>query len=253
MGSTKASRSAFFFLGRLDPPELANFQLQNVPLGDRGAVLEILGHAISIWWPSRLRREFGDLLDAARAWVVTIASAYYLETGTALEATLIGWVEALDVFAREAVIGTIDVRFHKVKAVAADDPVNEPMRRAVALAGRLRGAGELERAANQLLAAANDPTVQALLSAYRALECVRRIYEPKWANRARGWKTMRKDLKIRHQLPPEVLADAAEAIRHGDIPLRSAARHPVNKARRGREELLGRCRAIVAQAVERHT
>jgi hypothetical protein len=58
-------RSAFFFHGRLDPPELANFNLQNIFLHDRNAVLEVLGHGIAIWWPHRPPQNFDDLRDAA--------------------------------------------------------------------------------------------------------------------------------------------------------------------------------------------
>ena len=172
-------RSAFFFLGRLDPQELANFNVQNVLVRDRGAVVEVIGHAIAIWWPSRPRKESSDLSDAARAWFLTIASSYYLETGTALEVRLVSWVEALDVNVRETMIGIADSRFAKVPVVAEADPINRPMRNAISLARRLRRrGGDLELATHELFAAANTTTPQGHLRAFRAVECVRRYYQP---------------------------------------------------------------------------
>ena len=121
--------SAFFFLGELSPTELANFNIQNHFLPDQSAVLEIYGHAIAVWWPTAERAAVTDLLDRAAQWVRTIASAYYLESkGTALEVQLLNWVEALDVKAREAVIGSTDTRFRKIPVVEEADPANDPMR-----------------------------------------------------------------------------------------------------------------------------
>jgi len=237
------------------PAELANFNVQNVLLRDRkGARLEILSHCIAIWWPSRPRNEFDDLADAARRWIRTIASAYYLETDIPLEPDLVGWVEALDVQAEEAVVGFADPRFLKVKTPPAEADENRRMREAIKLAVRLRRrGGDLERATHEALAAANDGTPQSFLSAYRAPECVRRIYEPAWAQRARGWTTMGADLALQLGAEYLLLEQAAQAIRHGDIPARRSARHVVNRARRRRDELPGfTTRLVVHAATERH-
>jgi|SRR5579862_1235533 len=166
--ASRQQRSAFFFSGRLDPPELANFQLQNVFLRDRrGAGFEMIGPGIAIWWPSRPSSDVGDLGDFARAWFRTIASAYYFETGIALTRRVVGWVEA--------VVGLADPRLSRLPLPDQDDPANVSMAAAVKLARRLRGTGDLERAANELLASAYDTTAQAYLSAFRSIECLRRI------------------------------------------------------------------------------
>ena len=232
------------------PAELANFNVQNVFVRDRrDGQLEVLGNGIAIWWPSRPRREFVDLADAARAWFRTTASAYYIETGVPLEPELTGWVEALHVEARQAVIGFADPRFVKVTTPPEDDEVNLRMRQAIRLAARLRRkGGEPERATHEVLAAANDGTPQSFLSAYRALECVRRIYEPTWSRRASGWTKMAADLGIRLSPEKALLEAAARAVRHGDVPQRQMARHVVNRARRRRADLLEYTRAVVHAA-----
>lgn len=247
-------RSAFFFTGRLMPAELANFNVQNLFVRDRlDGRIELLGNGIAIWWPSRPRTEFVDRADSARAWFRTTASAYYLRTGTPLEPELSGWVEALDVEANEAVIGFADPRFVKVSTLPEDAPENIAMREAIQLAGRLRRrGGEIERATHEALAAANDGTPQAFLSAYRALECVRRIYEPTWARRSTGWTAMATDLGIPLGREKVLLEETAQAVRHGDLPTRQSARHVVNRARRKRGLLLDYTRSVVGEAVSRH-
>jgi hypothetical protein len=250
-----ATRSAFFFHGHLQPAELANFNVQNVPLRDRkGGRVELMSNGIAVWWPSRPRAEFLDLAGAAGAWFLTTASAYYLETSIPLEPHLEGWVEALDVTANEAMIGFADPRFVKVRPPEPNATVNADMLTAVEVARALRRAGgEIERAAHELLAAANDGTAQSFLSAYRALECVRRIYEPQWRNRARGWALMRGDLAISLGQDFRLLESAARAVRHGDVPARVSARHAVNQARSRRQALLNFTRATILAAVWKHT
>jgi hypothetical protein len=248
-----SQRSSFFFVGHLEPPELANFNVQNVFLRDRrGGVVEVFGHSIAVWWPSLKRAEFRERREDAEGWFTRIASAYYLESDVALQPRMLAWVEAVDVEAREAVIGVVDARFYKIPVVAADNPVNEPVRVAIDVARRLKGTGELERATSELLRAVNDPSPQAFLSAFRALECIRRIYEPDFRKRRQGWITMARDLGVKQTTLHDLLADAAEAIRHGDVPLGRRSRHPVNRARRKREELLTHVRDLVAAALERH-
>jgi hypothetical protein len=247
-------RSSFFFIGRLEPAELANFNVQNVFLRDRrGGVLELLGHGIAVWWPSQSREDFPNLLDTANRWFGRIASAYYLKSGRALEPTLVSWVEALDVKAKEAVIGINDTRFHKVPVVSEDNLINDLMRGAIDLARTLKDTGELERSAQEILRAANDPSPQAFLSAYRALECVRRMYEPDFDKRKQGWTRMRNDLDLGKTPLYEPLSKAAEAIRHGDLPVNGTSRHPVNVALTQRAEVLSFALDVIKRAVRRHT
>ncbi len=251
MNVSVSPRSAFFFLGRLEPSELANFNVQNVLLRDRrGGVVELLGHGIAVWWPSQARSAFSELLDSAMGWFTRIASSYYLLTEVALQPSLIGWVEAVDVDVREAVVGITDPRFLKVPAVAQDDPANDLMQEAIAMARRIRDAGELERATSEILRAGNDGSVQALLSAFRALECVRRIYEPAWGRRRQGWVRMQSDLGVTNPSDHDLLSEAAEAIRHGDTPPTRRTRHPVNRALRRRVALIAYARRVVAAAVD---
>src|SRR5207253_3129941 len=79
--NSEEPRSAFFLMARLEPRELANFLVSNIALGDRDNVVEVVGPAMAIWWPSHPRAELDDLADAARAWFRTICSAYYLVSG----------------------------------------------------------------------------------------------------------------------------------------------------------------------------
>lgn len=232
------------------PAELANFNVQNVLVPDRlGGRLELIGNGIAIWWPSRPRVDFVDRADAARAWFRTTASAYYLETGIPLETELTGWVEALDVEAQEAIIGFADPRLVKVPTPPEDAAQNMAMQEAIKLAARLRRrGGEIERATHEALAAANDGTPQAFLSAYRALECIRRIYEPTWAKRPAGWQAMATDLGIQLGAEKTLLEETAKAVRHGDVPARQTARHVVNRARRRRTPLLDYTRSVVHAA-----
>jgi hypothetical protein len=246
-------RSSFFFIGRLEPAELANFNVQNVFLRDRrGGVVELHGHGVAVWWPSQVREEFPNLLDTANRWFGRIASAYYMMSGVALQPTLVSWVEALDVEAKDAVIGINDARFHKVAVGSEDDANSVLMRDAIDLARKLKDTGELERSTQELLRAANDPSAQAFLSAYRALECVRRVYEPDFDRRKQGWKQMASDLRLGRTPLSRPLSNAAEAIRHGDLPPNRTSQHPVNVATAQRDEILGFALDVVRRAVERH-
>ena len=132
--------------------------------------------------------------------------------------------------------------------------VNVSLRGAIDRAKTLRRVGgELERATNELLAAANDGTPQSFLSAYRALECIRRIYAPNWRDRETGWTLMSGDLAISLDADFSLLAKAAEAVRHGDVPSRQLADHVVNEARKRRPALLDFVRVAVRAAVDQHT
>lgn len=246
--------SSFFFIGRLEPAELANFNVQNVFLRDRRkGVVEVFGHSIGVWWPSRPRVDFGDHLDSAQSWFVRIAGSYMLETGVALEPKLIAWVEAVDVAANEAILGIADARFHKVPVVEESAAVNKPLLRAIETARRLQGTGELEQSVREILRAGNDPSPQALLSAFRALECVRRLYEPSYDKRREGWQRMAQGLGLKQTPEHKLLADAAEAVRHGDLPLSRKSLHQVNKAQEERRALLAYAASVVRAAVEKHT
>jgi hypothetical protein len=250
-----ARRSAFFFYGHLHPAELANFNVQNVFLRDhKSGCAEVMGNGMAVWWPSRPTATVDDLTDAARAWFRTIAASYYLEADIALNAELEGWVEALDVTATEAMMGFVDSRFIKVRPPQENDEINIEMRNAIQLARALRRAGgDIERSTHELLAAANDGTPQCFLSAYRALECIRRIYAPRWNDRARGWRLMEADLPVAFGSDFTLLGRAAQAVRHGDVPARRRARHVVNQARRRQRALLHFARLTVRAAVAKHT
>jgi hypothetical protein len=250
--ASKRETSAFFFLGRLAPDELANFNIQNHFLPDHGAVLEVFGHAIAIWWPKAERAASEDLLDRASQWMRTIASAYYLESdGIALDVRLLNWVEALHVEAREAIIGSTDDRFRRISVVEESAPVNDSMLRAIRLAERLRGSLEYERAVQEAWTAGNEFGYEWPLSAFRALECIRRTYEPKWSDRERGWKRMKTSLTSYDADAHDLLSDAAEAIRHGDAPTGRRTSHPVNRARARREELLLVTREMITESIRK--
>lgn len=251
MGSERCS--SFFFIGRFEPAELANFNVQNVFLRDRrGGVVEVFGGSIAVWWPSRIQEEFKDHRDSAGRWFVAIAGSYFLESDVALTPKLTSWVEALDVETREAVIGIAEARFPQVEVVREDDAVNSPMRRAIATARRVYGGGEIEQAVAEMLRAGSDSSPQALLSAYRALECIRRIYEPSWPKRKEGWRRMAQDLGFKPADQFDLLAKAAQAVRHGEVPTSARRSHVVNRAQRNREALLKLAHDLVRDAVAKH-
>lgn len=244
-------RSAFFFLGSLEPAELANFNVQNVFLPD-GSVLELMGHGAGLWWGARLAREFDDVRDTTRDWLETIAALYFLETGTALSVRLSGWVEALDVDVKEAVLGFIDERFRVVPAVGEEHEANAPMRWSIDVAGRLRGVTHLQPAVTEVWRSALDPSDEAFLSAFRSLECLRRLYGPDCTVQDVGaaWSAMAADLEVGRE-PYELLREAAKAVRHGDRPVRRADDHPVNTARDRRAELLAYATGLVKHVLEK--
>jgi hypothetical protein len=243
--------AAFFFLGSFQPAEIANFNLQNVFLpGEKDAVLEVLGHGASIWWKRRRRRDFDLLRDDSRDWLETIASAYFLERGIALDVHLHNWVETLT-HTDEAVVGFIDPRFRVIPSALADSEVSQALREAVRLAGRIRGREHLQPAVKEVWRAALDPSDEALLSAFWGLECVRRLYgEDGEAEEIKAaWKAMQADLTAERE-PFDVLREAAMAIRHGNRPAPDSNDHPVRKARQRREELLAYATRLVGLCVE---
>jgi hypothetical protein len=257
----RSSSSAFFFIGDLTPQELANFNVQNVPLDEGGPAasgpyLEVFGHTIAVWWPSRPRDLFDDLRDRADLWIRTVTSCYYLASGVALDARLAYWVEARDVVANEAVIGIADPRFHHVRVVDPADARNEPMRAAIRRTQTLRGFVDLEPALHELWRAACDPSDEAFLSAFRSLECVRRMYERDdvdSGNRAgEAWTEMARDLGVERDADYELLAEVAKSVRHGDRPARRDEDHPINDARRERDELVALAKRVVTRAIEKH-
>jgi hypothetical protein len=251
-GQSQGRRSAFFFAGQFTPAELANFNLQNVILSD-GPVVEVLGHHVGLWWGSRPRSQFDALRDEARIWVETIAAAYFVASGRALGVRLTGWVEALDVDVREAVLGFIDDRYRVIGGAPAEsDPVNSPLRDAVATAARLLGFRHLQPATLEVWRAAVDPSDEAFLSAFRAAECLRRLYgdddDPETIKAA--WQAMTLDphLPIDQDLH-DVLRDAAKAVRHGDRPANASVKHPVTAARAQRVELMQYATELVRSAI----
>lgn len=244
--NSDSDRSAFFFMGAFEPAEIANFNLQNIFLPGDDGVLEVLGHGIGVWWGSRFARDFNDLRDATRDWLETTAAVYFLSTGSALGVRLGYWVEAIDANVKEAVVGFFDTRFRIISAPSEDAPANERLRRAVDLAGALRGRTHAHPAAKEAWRSALDPSDEAFLSAFRSLECLRRLYgEGESDDDVKGaWTAMQQDL----QGDPETYAalrEAAKAIRHGDRPSMRAQGHVVNVARDRREELLGYATALV--------
>jgi hypothetical protein len=240
--------SAFFFVGGFEPAELANFNLQNIFLPG-GGVLEVLGDGVAIWWSSRPRQLFDELRDATRDWLETIAAGYFLLTGTGLSVRLRNWVEALDVRAEEAVVGFMDSRFRSIRPPEENHPVNEPLRQAVGLASLMRGRKHLQPAVKELWRAGLDPSDEAFLSAYRALECLRRLYgeDERGAGKKRAWEAMSEDLRSEPPDSRHALAKAAQAVRHGDRPMTLGENHPLTPARLRRSELIGYARSLVAQ------
>jgi hypothetical protein len=179
--------SAFFFVGRFEPAELANFNVQNIELEGDG-VLEVLGRGVGVWWRSRPRSSFDELGNETRDWLQTICASYFLLTRTALEVRLTNWNEALDAHVAEAVVGFIDSRFRVIRTAAEGEQVNAPLRRAVELARALRGRLHLQRGVLELWRSRLDPSDEAFLSAFRALECVRRRFESTGGRRkASSW------------------------------------------------------------------
>ena len=73
MSTPTPRSSAFFFVGRLTPPELANFNVQNLEIAGNG-VVEILGPHISVWWRNEPRDEW-KIRNWEHFWAGSIATA----------------------------------------------------------------------------------------------------------------------------------------------------------------------------------
>src|SRR5438093_12738431 len=154
-------------LGGLQPGERANFNLQNIILPGEDAVLEAFGHGVAIWWRRRVRRDFDDVRDATRDWLLC--------SETALDVYLAHWVETL-AHVEEAVLGFIDNRFRIITVPSEDSAGSAVLRHAVQIGADLRRRRHLLPAAKEAWRSALDPSDEAFLSAFRALECLRRCY-----------------------------------------------------------------------------
>jgi hypothetical protein len=147
-----------------------------------------------------------------------------------------------DVF--NGVSGVADATLESLFGVPADRFFD---REAQPAAARDAAAALLSRAAREIWRAHLDGTDEALLSANRAIECLRRTYDPDWDNRKKAMKQLTADLKP-NTGRIGVLAKAAEAVRHGDRPVTTAAKHPINTARAQRGTLLDESRRLVREA-----
>lgn len=238
--------AAFFFLGAFEPAELAKFNVQNFPLPG-GGIFEAYGHGAGVWWRSKFRRDVEDVREASRDWLETIAAAYFLSSGVALGVRLAHWVETL-VPVEEAVLGFIDSRFRVIAASAEGEPHNAALRRAVDHAAALRGRVHIQPAVKEAWRSALDPSDEAFLSAFRALECLRRLYGEGESERKAAWQAMQTDLNADLALY-DVLGNAAKSVRHGNRPASPAEVHPINTARRRRRELLDYATGLVRTKV----
>jgi hypothetical protein len=244
-------RSAFFFFGRLTPIELANFHVQNEFLGD-GGVIEILGPLWSVWWGSALARDYTELDARLADWLRSLLGCYFLSEGIALGAVKERWVEALDVEVKEAVAGFYDERYELVPAPAEPAKPNEPIILAIRAAARLRELEHVKAAAHEILGAARDRSDEGFFKAFRALECLRRHYDPDDTTDGikRAWKAMAADLGAEEE-PFEVLRAAAISVRHGNRPSTSEEEHAVNVARPRRGELINYAAVLVRRVLAR--
>jgi hypothetical protein len=241
--------ASFFFLGALQPAEQANFNLQNIVLPGEDAVLEVFGHGVAGWWRQRVRSDFEDVRDATRDWLETIVAIYYLCSGTALDVHLAHWVETL-ANVEEAVVGFIDSRFRIITVPPEDSAGSAVLRRSVQIGAELRQRKHVLPAAKEAWRSGLDPSDEAFLSAFRALECLRRVYGEGEEERKAAWDAMRQDLGFEPE-PHGVLREAALAVRHGDRPATRSEIHPVNAARSRRSELLRYATDLVRRKVSR--
>jgi hypothetical protein len=246
--------AAFFFVGGFEPAELAHFNVQNEFLEehDDDGVLEVLGHGVGVWWKRHRRRDFLDLRDVTRDWLETLASVCFLASGAALGVRLTNWLETL-AHVDEAAVGFIDTRFRVIPSLREDSPASDELRRALEITRKLRGRKHLHPAVKEAWRAAIDPTDEAFLSAFRGLECVRRLYgEGETAEEMKAaWEAMALDLGAATE-PFCVLRGTAKAIRHSNRPDSRRETHTVNTARERRGELLTYSADLVRTRTERN-
>lgn len=215
----------------------------------------MLGPHIGLWWGNELARDFDALLRRCADWVQTIASAYFLISDDPLSVQLNCWVEALDVDVREAVLGFIDERFRVVRTPQKEAPPTHPVRRAIELAGRLGELADthppqrhLKPAAQEAWRAARDGTDEAFLSAFRALECLRRQHQGEDTSEKEAWEALQDELSA-DPAPCETLREAAKAVRHGDRPNAPDEAHAINRARNERAGLIDYAAELVRKSI----
>lgn len=249
-------RSAFFFVGHFVPDEGANFNIQNKEIAGNG-VLEVLGADIGLWWRHE-PQDLDPLLRRTVDWVLTLASSYYLAGNQALDVRLNSWVEVRDVDAKEAVIGFLSERFIRVKAPSRQTARTHPLLRAVPVTEALVARSgdpaipHLQQAAREAWRAALTGGDEAFLSAFRAIECLRRTYDPRWEQRAAAMRNLGRDLSP-DKGALALLEKAAKAVRHGDRPDPTSSRHPITAARCRRAELLDESTRLVREAFRSHS
>lgn len=245
-----APGSAFFFFGSLAPVELANFNVQNIVLDD-GGVVEMLGPRWGMWWGETTGRDYAAYHSRCKERMLSLVAAYYLATGVALKFTPEHWAEALAVNVREAVLGFYDNRFKIVPAPAHED-TDDAIHQAIRATTDLHALPHLDDAARLAVSAAQDGTIESLHDAYRALECVRRHYDPDMTPEGikRAWALMDDDLKPERE-PFDVLQAAAKPIRHGDSARAADDEHAIHVALPRIGELIEYTRALVAEGFAR--
>lgn len=244
----EAGRSTVYVHGELEPRELALFHASEIRLDPRhrlGATVEVMGHGIGFWSPDHsTSRAFRTYLEGADLLRLVVA-AYAVLGGTALRATVNGWVEARDVVGQATTMGFVSPRFAHAELWQRDDVRNLAIHDAVAIAAGVRRRPHHRLALRDFHAAVLEPGDDAFVFAYRAVEGIRQGITPAGSEAAQ-WAAMHAKIGT-EAADYKQLASVSADVRHGS--LSGAA---VRRARRPRRRawLIELAREAVVREVE---
>jgi hypothetical protein len=237
--------SAFWFYGRLSPAvEVPPFYAQEIPVSE-GVRIEIVLERLGIWSrpgtvDCKQPLEINQLAQL-------VVGAWALSTGHALEWTWDGWVEATEARLDGAIMGHLGGHGRRGE-LDEEAVVSKRVRRAAELAVQLRGNPAYRLALRDIRTSLADPTDDALLFAYRAVEGAgRAITGIEGELGKEGWAQFHEALGVsadegKSAMKP--LTDARDAVAHGDVD----PSNPILKERR--RELMLLARSLVARTLE---
>jgi hypothetical protein len=207
-------RSTVYVYGELEPRELALFNADEIRVDPRqrlGATVEVIGHGIGFWSPDH---------STARAFQTCAVLG-----GAPFRARANGWVEARDVVGEATMMGFTSPRFAHAELWALDDPRNSAIREAVRNAVGVRARPLHRLALRDFHAAMLEPSDDAFVHAYRAVEAIRQAIRPTGSEKAQ-WAAMHAKLGTA-EVDYQELAKTSAVVRHakrGSPAIRGARR-----------------------------
>ena len=218
-------RSSIYVFAALEPQELALFDAQEIrvsPSDAAGARVEVKGHEIGYWHAGCARRTAArEVTRGERVLRLTLA-LYALLGGHPFRLVVQHWLETQGVVGYRTMMGFRNPRFGHVTLLDPDHARNRILREAVELAGVVDAGTVAHRIALfDLHAALLEPSPDAILYAYRAVEGVRQAITPSPAS-DETWRAMHDRLGT-DEAALKRLGKVAQAVRHADTEGEDAA------------------------------